>query len=161
MKITISNKTAIVLLNILQLKFFIWLGGLFFLSFFAFGLTGLFDKVSGLLGWLIALMLPTLYMVYVIVDSYTFASNTYVELKDNNIDVYFKNLLRQGNIILPVSQVESVNLSQSVLFRIFGISQIIFIQESGVITISWGYDYKDALAFVKEFGDKYKIKISK
>ncbi|HNQ31155.1 MAG TPA: hypothetical protein PKG71_00300 [Candidatus Woesebacteria bacterium] len=159
MKITISNKVAIVLANVLQISFVIKFFGLFIIAFFVLGLAGVFDKVSAIVGWLIVLLPSFLYLAYIVADSLTYASHATIELKENSVDVHFKNLLKQGDVSLPVSQIESTNLSQSFFFRLLGIGVVSFIQESGVITISWGYNYNDAKAFLTEFGNRYKVKI--
>lgn len=161
MKITISNKLAVIFVNLFKIKLLIWFGGLFLLSLLLTAISGLIDTLPSSVGWAVVFSLPLLYLLYEIVDSNIYASNTCIELKENTIEIYVKNLTQQGNTTLPVSQIESISLSQPLLFRLLGICIITFLQESGVMTVSWGYDYQKGLVFVKEFGEKYKIKISK
>lgn len=105
-KITIQNKSAIVL----QFRFFGAFLGLFVFTFIALGLLGYFDEGSGFAGVLLAPIPSLLYALYILLDSYMFASHAHIELRENSIDIYFKNLITQGNVVLPVSQIESVNV---------------------------------------------------
>jgi hypothetical protein len=161
MKLTITNKTGVILANILRVRFFIWFSVWFILGFLIFGLSGIINNVSPTAQWVTVFLLPFIYLLYVIIDSYTYATNAYIELKDNSIDIYFKNLIKQGHITLPTAQIESINIAQPFKFRILGISIINFLQESGVITISAGYNYNIASKFAQDFGNKYKVRIGK
>lgn len=160
MKIFIKNKKSVILANIFKATTFITVGGLFILFLFLGVFFSLAYNISNTLSVILVFLPSILYVLFIFVDTKMYAEGSSIELKENSIELTFKNLFNQGHVVIPLSQLESANIFQPFLHKLLGICFIRFIQESGAAAVTWGYSYQDASEFVRKVGEKHKIRIS-
>lgn len=156
--LTIAKKNAVLFLVLFRKL--IWI-----LLVFTTGLVlsiVLFVMNDNLVGIILGTFVPTvLYIVYLFYDASLYAKSASIELKDNTVDMHANNVFNRTNISLPISQINSANVEQSFLLKIFGISSVHFLDESGTHTSLWGFTYEDAVKFANTFSKQYKIPVTR
>lgn len=104
---------------------------------------------------------PVLFMLYIAFDTKKYVDSASITISENTVDFHAENLFTRSNNSVPTSQVNNATVNQGFIWKLFGIASVSFLDESGVMTSLWGFNYDDAVVFVKEFGSKYKIKMSR
>lgn len=155
MKLQIKNKAFVVTITLL--RHVIVAIVLLLISLFV----AIFITSNALIGIIITLSGPIIYLIIFGIDASIYAKSAYVEATENTINFHSNSLFRRSSHSLPIAQINKANAIQPFFLKLFGLSEVVFIDETGAITYLWGFNYDDAAAFLDEFSSKYKIKFSK
>lgn len=161
MKLSIKNTTFVIAARMISKL--LWAIVWFAVAFVAMIIIVPKDANSSqiFLGFSLTLIPPILYLVVVAIDAYMYAKSATIEIAENTVNLHANNLFSRSNNSLPISQINQANVIQTFIFKLFGVSAVVFSDESGSTNILWGFNYEDAANFLNEFGSRYKIKISK
>jgi len=153
MKLTINNKTSVVLSFLLKKSLIVFL--LFAVSFTFIAVAAPLE--SGLVNWLKTLILPLICLTYYTIDILKYSQKTYFETQDNGINIHSGNLTKNNQLNLLYSQIKSMNISQPFRFKIFGICSISVFHSDGLMTSAWGFNLKEAKEFIDLTSKNFKI----
>jgi hypothetical protein len=161
MKITIKNKNSALLSYLFNVKKLLIAFVIFFITLIGVGIaSSSMPSIDGFLGWLISLFIPILYLFYHLMDGKKYIDKTYLESKDNGVEIHSGNIFNNTNISSLYSQISNMGVFQDWKYKLFGISQISITQTDGVQFSVWGFDPGEAQEFINQVSGKFQIKVN-